>query len=237
MALSDTLLQAPVNVAEITIQFSKDEHFTAPLNIAVDKNIHSRQFLCEELNSLLGRLGYEANEKAPLWIRIRSVLAANIAPEYSNVMEVLVQSYRIELVLAQVLDKDWKNTSMMLASPAEDGIYKGFMGVNGWENWWLREANNVMWGNLGEEGKTFYASSEDSHWNFWFPNPSGCYYLRQRQSLRNLPVRMACRRQLRYLQLLLRQLLQACFGKACGHNLSPARFQLLPQVQRRCRRC
>lgn len=49
------------------------------------------------------------------------------------VMEVLVQSYRIELVLAQVLDKDWKNTSMTLASPAEDGIYKGFMGVNGWE--------------------------------------------------------------------------------------------------------
>ena len=39
LALSDTLLQAPVNVAEITIQFSKDEHFTAPLNIAVDKNI------------------------------------------------------------------------------------------------------------------------------------------------------------------------------------------------------
>ena len=58
--------------------------------------------------------------------------------------------------------------------------------------------------------------------------------LRQRQSLRNLPVRMACRRQLRYLQLLLRQLLQACFGKACGHNLPPARLHLLSQVQRRC---
>ena len=42
LALSDTLLQAPVNVAEITIQFSKDEHFTAPLNIAVDKNISLR---------------------------------------------------------------------------------------------------------------------------------------------------------------------------------------------------
>ena len=107
LALSDTLLQAPVNVAEITIQFSKDEHFTAPLNIAVDKNIHSRQFLCEELNSLLDRLGYEANEKAPLWIRMRSALAANIAPEYSNVMEVLVQSYRIEL-------EDWTRTSMTL---------------------------------------------------------------------------------------------------------------------------
>lgn len=45
--------------------------------------------------------------------------------------------------------------------------------------------------------------------------------LRQRQSLRNLPVRMACRRQLRYLQLLLRQLLQACFGKARQLVTSP----------------
>ena len=105
LALSDTLLQAPVNVAEITIQFSKDEHFTAPLNIAVDKNIHSRQFLCEELNSLLDRLGYEANEKAPLWIRMRSALAANIAPEYSNVMEVLVQSYRCLLYTSDAADE------------------------------------------------------------------------------------------------------------------------------------
>ena len=58
--------------------------------------------------------------------------------------------------------------------------------------------------------------------------------LRQRQSLRNLPVRMACRSQLCYLQLLFRQLLQACFGKACGQNLPPSCLQLLPQVQRRC---
>ena len=49
LALSDTLLQAPVNVAEITIQFSKDEHFTAPLNIAVDKNIHPVNFFARNL--------------------------------------------------------------------------------------------------------------------------------------------------------------------------------------------
>ena len=40
------------------------------------------------------------------------------------------------------------------------------MGVNGWTNWWFREANNVVWGNLGESGKTFFASSADDHWNF-----------------------------------------------------------------------
>lgn len=66
LALSDTLLQALVNVVEITIQFPKDEHLTTPLNIAADRNIHSRQLPYEELNSLLGRLGYEANKKVPL---------------------------------------------------------------------------------------------------------------------------------------------------------------------------
>lgn len=176
IALSDTLLQAPVNSAVETIQLSKDEHFTSPLEVSVEKGERSRQFLCEELNSLLGRMDYTADEKAPLYIRIRSVLAANLEPEYSSVVKVMVQSYRIHLILGTVLDKDWNETAMTLASPEENGIYKGFMGVNGWTNWWFREANNIVWGNIGQDGKTFIASSEDDHWNFWFPDPAGCYY-------------------------------------------------------------
>ncbi len=176
LALSDTLLQAPVNAAEETIQFSKDEQFSSTLDLSVEKGVRSRQFLSEELNSLLGRLGYTAEEKAPLYIRIRSALAANALPTYSSVIQVMVQSYKIHLILGTVLDKDWNETSMTLASPEENGIYQGFMGVNGWTNWWFREANNVVWGNLGEDGKTFYASSADDHWNFWFPAPGGCYF-------------------------------------------------------------
>lgn len=176
LALSDTLLQAPVNAADETIQLSKDEQFSTTIDLSVEKGIRSRQFLCEELNSLLGRLEYEADEKAPLYIRIKSVLAANLEPSYSTTLKVMVQSYRIHLILGTVLDKDWNETSMKLASPEENGIYQGFMGVNGWTNWWFREANNVVWGNLGETGKTFYASSADDHWNFWFPNPAGCYF-------------------------------------------------------------
>lgn len=176
LTLSDTLLQAPVNAAVETIQLSKDEQFSTTLDLSVEKGVRSRQFLCEELNSLLGRLGYIADEKAPLYIRIRSVLAANTSPEYSSIIKVMVQSYRIHLTLGTVLDKDWNETAMQLASPEENGIYQGFMGVNGWTNWWFREANNVVWGNLGQEGMTFHASSADDHWNFWFPNPAGCYY-------------------------------------------------------------
>ncbi len=176
ISLENSDLQTPVNAAEETIQLSSDEQFSTTIDINVEKGVRSRQFLCEELNSLLGRLGFPANEKAPLFIRIRSSLAANMEPTYSSVMKVMVQTYRLMLNLATVLDKDWNETSMQLASPEENGIYQGFMGVNGWMNWWLREANNIVWGNLGETGKIFYASSADDHWNFWFPAPSGCYF-------------------------------------------------------------
>ena len=176
LSLDNSLIQAPVNAAEETLQLSKDEQFSSTIDLTVEKGVRSKQFLCEELNSLLGRLGYTADEKAPLYIRVRSVLAANVEPTYSSVIKVMVQSYRIHLILGTVLDKDWNETSMKLASPEENGIYKGFMGVNGWTNWWFREANNVVWGNLGESGKTFFASSADDHWNFWFPDPAGCYF-------------------------------------------------------------
>lgn len=176
LALSDTLLQAPVNAADETIQLSKDESFSSTIDLSVEKGVRSHQFLCEELNSLLGRLGYEAEEKAPLYIRIKSVLAANLEPSYSSTLKVMVQSYRIHLTLGTVLDRDWNETTMKLASPDENGIYQGFMGVNGWTNWWFREANNIVWGNLGQDGMTFHASSADDHWNFWFPDPAGCYY-------------------------------------------------------------
>ena len=176
LTLSDPQLQAPVDAAVETIQLSAEADFTSPLDISVEKGVRQHQFLTEELNALLGRLDFPAEQATPLYIRIRSVLAANMPVTYSDVLRVSVQTYRIHLDLATVLDKDRNETAMRLYSPGEDGIYSGFMGVNGWTNWWLREANNVLWGNLGEDGKTFYASSDDSHWNFWFPDPAGCYY-------------------------------------------------------------
>lgn len=176
LTLSNPQLQAPVDAAVETIQLSADADFTSPLDISVEKGVRQHQFLTDELNALLGRLDFPAEQATPLYIRIRSVLAANMPVTYSDVLRVSVQTYRIHLDLATVLDKDRNETAMRLYSPGEDGIYSGFMGVNGWTNWWLREANNVLWGNLGEDGKTFYASSDDSHWNFWFPDPAGCYY-------------------------------------------------------------
>lgn len=41
LALSDTLLQAPVNATEETIQLSKDEQFTTTLDLSVEKECDS----------------------------------------------------------------------------------------------------------------------------------------------------------------------------------------------------
>lgn len=176
LTLDNPKLQAPINAAELTIQFSTDENFTSTIDIALDKGQLERQFLGDELNSLLGRLGLEPDQPTSVWVRIKKELAANITPEYSNVLNITVTTYRISLVLGAYLDKNKVDTGLSLASPTENGIYTGFFGIAGWTNWWLYLPNGITWGNLGEDGKSFYASSDSSAWNFWYPGSSGCYY-------------------------------------------------------------
>jgi len=136
------------------------------------------QFTGENLNSLVGRVGLESDIASTLYIRMRSVLANNVEPQYSNVYQIQVTPYSIDMTLGFVLDAGRNDTGNTLASPNSDGIYIGFLGVSGWYNWWLLEGNGVMWGNIGDDGggKPFVISSNDQHWNFWYPGPAGCYF-------------------------------------------------------------
>lgn len=174
---SNPEVQAPVNVAELTLQFSSINDFQKIVEIPVDKERNSIQLLTEELNSYLTRLNFPAGEFSPLFIRLKSDLASNIESNYSNVLTVGVQTYRISMNLGKVLDADRNETEVTLGSKEENGIYTGFMGVPAWYNWWFREADNTLWGNNGDTGVPFEASTADSHWNFWFPEDSGCYYV------------------------------------------------------------
>lgn len=170
-------VQAPLNAAELTLQFSNTDDFQTTIEIPVDKEKNSVQFLCEELNSYLMRLNYPAGEFTPLFIRMKSYLASNIESSYSNVLSVGVQPYKISMNLGKVLAADKSETEMTLGSKEENGIYTGFMGVPAWYNWWFLEPNNTLWGNNGDSGVPFEASTSDSHWNFWFPEDSGCYFV------------------------------------------------------------
>ena len=176
LALDNPDIQAPVNADEQTIQIATDENFTSPVEISVNKGVRQRQFLSEELNSLLGRIGVEAYTPTDVYIRVKSVLVANMEPAYSTVLKIKATTYRIILQLASVLDSGHNDTGRKLASPTENGVYAGFLSIPGWYNWFLLEANGVEWGNLGQDASTFKASSADDKWNFWYPDPTGCYY-------------------------------------------------------------
>lgn len=178
LTTNDDRVQAPVGTVTNTLQFSNNSSFESAIEILTESKTTSMQFTSEELNSLVGRAGLQSDIASPLYIRMRSVLANNVSPQYSNIYQIQVTPYSIDMTLAYVLDASRNDTGNTLASPDSDGIYSGFLGVAGWYNWWLQEGNGVVWGNIGDDGggKPFVISSNELHWNFWYPGPAGCYY-------------------------------------------------------------
>lgn len=179
ISLSDPLVAAPEGAASNTVQFSTDPEFTTVVDDNVESGVYYRQYTCEALNNLVGRLGLEGGVKGTVYIRIKTVLGANIDPKYSDVQTVSVTPYFIDMSMGFVLDASQNDTGRTLWSPASDGIYSGFIGAGSWENWWLREGNNTIWGNDGVTGTAFVMGNNTTGldvWNFWYPSPSGCYY-------------------------------------------------------------
>lgn len=178
LTTNDEKVQTPIGSIVNTLQFSNTTGFESPVEILTELGTTSIQFTAESLNSLVGRVGLESDVASTLYIRMRSVLANNVEPQYSNVYRIQVTPYSIDMTLGFVLDAGRNDTGNTLASPNSDGIYSGFLGVSGWYNWWLLEGNGVTWGNIGDDGggKPFVISSNDQHWNFWYPSSAGCYY-------------------------------------------------------------
>ena len=179
ISLSDPLVAAPEGAASNTVQFSADPEFASVVDDNVESDVYYRQYTCEALNNLVGRLGLEGGVKGTVYIRVKTVLGANIDPKYSDVHTITVTPYFIDMSIGFVLDASQSDTGRTLWSPASDGIYSGFIGAGSWENWWLREGNNTVWGNDGVTGTAFVMGNNTTGldvWNFWYPSPSGCYY-------------------------------------------------------------
>lgn len=179
ISLSDPLVAAPEGAASNTVQFSADPEFASVVDDNVESGVYYRQYTCEALNNLVGRLGLEGGVKGTVYIRVKTVLGANIDPKYSDVHTITVTPYFIDMSIGFVLDASQNDTGRTIWSPASDGIYSGFIGAGSWENWWLREGNNTVWGNDGVTGTAFVMGNNTTGldvWNFWYPSPSGCYY-------------------------------------------------------------
>lgn len=178
LTLSNPAVALPDGTLTNSVEMSLSPEFDTVVSTAVDNGRYSCQYTVGELNSIMSRLGVEGGEKAEVFIRIKSVLGKNIAPTYSNTLSVFITPYKIDMSVAYILNKQQEMTANTLSSPASDGIYTGFTGVSGWENWYLKEATGVIWGNSSTRGTFALASTSmnEDFWNLWYPGTAGCYF-------------------------------------------------------------
>ncbi|MDE6277750.1 MAG: DUF5114 domain-containing protein [Muribaculaceae bacterium] len=176
ITLSNPAVEAPSNAVSNTLQFAAAEDFGLVYEYPAAAGIYYAQFTHQELNNITARIGIEGGTTSPLYLRIKSTIGPNIEPVYSEPLAFTVTTYFIDMSVAKYLDASKGETGRILASPNSDGVYTGFIGAGAWENWWLQEGDNSIWGNLGVDGMSFHISTASNSWNFWYPGTSGCYY-------------------------------------------------------------
>lgn len=131
-----------------------------------------------ELNSIVNGLGAKVGEVNNVFFRLGSATGENIPYAYSNVVKVDVTPYVMDMNTGVLLAADKTENGKTLYSENADGIYRGFLGIKiADKNFWLKEGDGSIWGNIADSEKAFVISSDPSNqWNFWFPDIAGCYY-------------------------------------------------------------
>jgi starch-binding outer membrane protein SusE/F len=175
LTISDKSMGIPGSVPLEILEASASENFENATEITPQGNTYA--FTGVSLNTLAKNLGFAAGESTPLYFRVRSALGGNTEPLYSNVISVNVTCFSIDMSIGFIMNTDMEDTGFKLYSPGSDGVYFGFTGETAWYNWYFLEGDGTIWGNLGVDGNAFVLSSDEStHWNFWYPGQSGCFY-------------------------------------------------------------
>jgi len=175
LSISDESMGIPGSVPREILEASAVNTFENAVEITPLGNTYA--FTGVSLNTLAKNLGFEADENTPLYFRVRSALGSNTESFYSNVISVNVTCFSIDMTLGFIMNTDMEDTGFKLYAPNSDGEYYGFTGVTAWYNWFFLEGDGTIWGNLGVDGNAFILSGdENSHWNFWYPGQSGCFY-------------------------------------------------------------
>lgn len=170
---SDKTKPAASGVILTTLQASDTQDFTQVKEYSVT-NL-SKAFTGGDLNALAKELGLTPDVSAPLYFRIKSQLGANLEAAYSNVCQVVVTPYLIDMSYINILNKDKNTVLTYLYSPSSDGVYSGYMNVSSWLNFYAMENNGTIWGNSSTAG-TYVMDTSTSMYNLWFPEPTGIYY-------------------------------------------------------------
>jgi hypothetical protein len=173
LTTSDTSMKLPTWKPELVIELSATSDFDSVIVITPASN--SFTFTGSVLNIYGGKLNFAIGASTPMYFRIRAAYGANTESFYSNVLTVNVTCFKVDM-FGVILDRNQVNTGFKLYAPNNDGEYIGFTGASAWYNWFLQEGDGTIWGNLNVDGNAFVLSKEDSHWNFWYPGQTGCYY-------------------------------------------------------------
>ena len=172
---SDETKPAGSGVLKTYLQVSASENFTSEKEYTVTDL--SKAFTGADLNAAAKDLGLSPDVSSPLYFRIKSQMGANLDAAYSNVCQVKVTPYLIDMSYINILDKDTKEQTLTyLYSPNSDGVYSGYMNASSWLNFWGKENDGTIWGNVGQDGHVYEMDNTESAWSFWFPGQAGIYY-------------------------------------------------------------
>ena len=171
---SDETKPAGNGVLKTYLQASLSESFATVKEYSVTDL--SKAFTGADLNTLAKDLGTTPGQSAPLYFRIKSQMGSNLDAAYSNVCQVNVTPYIIHMDKMTIWNKDKDKVLTYLYSPNEDGIYAGYMTASLWLNFWGKENDGTIWGNVGQDGHVYEMDNTESAWTFWFPGQTGIYY-------------------------------------------------------------
>ena len=171
---SDETKPAGSGVLKTYLQASASEDFASAKEYTVTDL--SKAFTGADLNATAKDLGLTPDESSPLYFRIKSQMGANLDAAYSNVCQVKVTPYLIDMSYINILNAGKEQVLTKLYSPNSDGVYSGYMNASSWFNFWGKENDGTIWGNEGQNGHEFEMDNTESAWNFWYPSPAGIYY-------------------------------------------------------------
>ena len=171
---SDETKPAGSGVLKTYLQVSASENFTSEKEYTVTDL--SKAFTGADLNAAAKDLGLSPDVSSPLYFRIKSQMGSNLDAAYSNVCQVKVTPYLIDMSYINILNAGKEQVLTKLYSPNSDGVYSGYMNASSWFNFWGKENDGTIWGNEGQNGHEFEMDNTESAWNFWYPSPAGIYY-------------------------------------------------------------
>lgn len=171
---SDETKPAGSGVLKTYLQISASENFASVKEYSVTDL--SKAFTGADLNAAAKDLGLTPDVSSPLFFRIKSQMGNNLDAAYSNVCQVKVTPYLIDMSYINILNENKDQVLTKLYSPHSDGVYSGYMNASSWFHIWGKENDGTIWGNVGQDGHVYEMDNTESAWNFWFPGQTGIYY-------------------------------------------------------------